>query len=137
MMFGLEGWVKTEMDHFYDHRGSLSVAELGKHFDFQVERIFYLTNVTQDEMRGDHAHLDLKQFVICVAGSFKIELDDTSKIEVIEMSNNGCGLFIDGLVWRKMWDFSADAVMLVLCDRVYSQDKVIRDYTEFKKLKNR
>ncbi|MGO4891640.1 sugar 3,4-ketoisomerase [Flavobacterium sp. W21_SRS_FM6] len=125
------GWNITAIDHIQDDRGALSVAELGKHFDFKVERIFYLTNIGKDEQRGEHAHEQLNQFILCVAGSFDIILDNGKVKETYSISNNGKGLFVDGLVWRTMSNFTSDAVMLVLCDRIYQDDKVIRDYDEF------
>ena len=125
------GWNITVIDHIQDDRGNLSVAEFGKHFDFKIERIFYLSNIGKDEQRGDHAHEQLNQFILCLAGSFDIILDNGKVKETYSMSNNGKGLFVDGLVWRTMSNFTSDAVMLVLCDRIYQDDIVIRDYDEF------
>ena len=124
-------WSLIPIDHIKDARGSLAVAEFGKHFDFRVERIFYLSNIGRNEERGDHAHEDLNQFILCVAGSFDIELDNGTLKNTYTMSNNGHGLFVEGLVWRTMTNFTNDAVMAVLCDRVYSDDIVIRDYNIF------
>lgn len=124
-------WDLIPIDHIQDARGSLSVAEFGKHFDFRVERIFYLSNIERNEKRGDHAHENLNQFILCVSGSFDIELDNGMLKDTYTMSNNGCGLFVEGLVWRTMTNFTSDAVMAVLCDRVYSDDLVIRDYRVF------
>ncbi len=124
-------WKLISIDHIQDERGNLSVAEFGKHFDFKVERIFYLSNISKGEQRGDHAHEQLNQFILCVSGSFDIILDDGAVKENYRMSNNGKGLYVDGLVWRTMRDFTSDAVMIVLCDRIYQDDRVIRDYNEF------
>ncbi len=124
-------WALTSIDHIQDDRGNLSVAEFGKHFDFRIERIFYLSNIGQNEQRGNHAHEELNQFILCVSGSFDIELDNGKFKNNYTMSNNGTGLFVDGLVWRTMTNFTSDAVMIVLCDRVYNDDIVIRDYEEY------
>jgi dTDP-4-dehydrorhamnose 3,5-epimerase-like enzyme len=126
-----DDWSVAVIDHIQDDRGTLSVAEFGKHFDFKIERIFYLSNIGKDEQRGDHAHEQLNQFILCVAGSFDIVLDNGKIKENYSMSNNGKGLFVDGLVWRTMSNFTSDAVMVVLCDRIYHDDRVIRDYDEF------
>lgn len=129
--FTSSNWNLVNIDHIQDERGCLSVAELGKHFSFRAERIFYLSNIEANEIRGDHAHENLNQFILCVAGSFDIELDNGKCKNNYTMTNNGCGLFVEGLVWRTMTNFSSDAVMAVLCDRIYSEDLVIRDYNLF------
>jgi len=126
-----KNWALTSIDHIQDERGNLSVAEFGKHFDFKIERMFYLSNIGQNEQRGNHAHEKLNQFILCVSGSFDIELDNGKLKKTFTMSNNGIGLFVNGLVWRTMDNFTSDAVMVVLCDRIYSNDVVIRDYKEF------
>jgi dTDP-4-dehydrorhamnose 3,5-epimerase-like enzyme len=124
-------WKLINIANIQDETGSIHIAEFGKHFSFKAERFFYLSNIKQKEMRGNHAHIELNQFITCVAGCFDIELDDGENKEIIRMSNNGESLFVDGLVWRTMTNFSPDAVMLVLCDKVYSEDVVLRDYDEF------
>lgn len=124
-------WRIDSINRFKDARGILSVAEFGTHYDFRVERIFYLSDVENDDVRGQHAHEELKQYVICVSGSFEISLDNGEIKETLVMSNDGKGLFLDGLVWREMTNFSPGTVMLVLCDRVYNDDRVIRNYCEF------
>jgi dTDP-4-dehydrorhamnose 3,5-epimerase-like enzyme len=124
-------WKIIAIDHIQDERGNLSVAEFGKQFNFKIQRIFYLSNIDKKEQRGNHAHEELNQFILCVSGSFDIELDNGELKETYNMSNNGKGLFVDGLVWRTMSNFTSDAVMLVLCDRIYHDDRVIRDYNEF------
>lgn len=128
-----KSWDLTSINHFHDERGNLSVAEFGLHFDFKVERLFYLSNIVKESQRGCHAHEELKQFIICVSGSFDIELDNGKEKSIIKLSNNGYGLFVDGLVWRTMYNFTHDAVMIVLCDRVYTDDIVIRNYDDFLK----
>jgi dTDP-4-dehydrorhamnose 3,5-epimerase-like enzyme len=126
-----KSWRIDSIDRFKDTRGTLSVAEFGSHYDFRVERIFYLSDIDNDDIRGQHAHEELKQFVICVSGSFDISLDNGKIKETLTMSDDGKGLFLDGLVWREMTNFTENTVMLVLCDRVYKNDRVIRNYSEF------
>jgi dTDP-4-dehydrorhamnose 3,5-epimerase-like enzyme len=124
-------WELIDISNIQDETGSIHIAEFDRHFDFKAERFFYLSQIHPGEVRGNHAHLELKQFITCVAGCFDIELDDGKNKKIIRMSTNNQSLFVDGLVWRKMSNFSPDAVMLVLCDKVYSEDVVLRDYDEF------
>ncbi|MEZ8631943.1 FdtA/QdtA family cupin domain-containing protein [Vibrio lentus] len=124
-------WSLISIDSVVEGSGTLKVAELNKHFDFKIERLFYLTNIKDSSIRGAHAHEELQQFIVCISGSYTIDLDDGYNKESIFMNENGPSLLVDGLVWRTMRNFSSDAVMLVLCDRVYSEDRVLRNYDEF------
>jgi hypothetical protein len=131
-----KGWEFVNIDNIHDESGTLSVAEFEKHFNFEAKRIFYLSNIKKGEIRGEHAHEVLSQFVLCLAGCFDIELDNGNQKENYTLSNDGVGILLDGLVWRTMSNFSEDSVMLVLCDRVYKQDIVIRSYDDFLKKVN-
>jgi hypothetical protein len=130
----MKPWEFIDIDKIVDPRGSIRIAELGKHFDFDTKRIYVLSNIVEDEMRGDHAHAELKQLLLCIAGSFDIELDDGNNKIIMNMTEDSSGILLDGMVWRTMTNFSKDAVMLALCDRIYSDDEVIRDYEMFKNI---
>ena len=38
------------------------------------------------------------------------------------------------MIWREMYDFSEDAVLLVLASEHYAGEDYIRDYTEYEKI---
>jgi hypothetical protein len=114
-----------------DKTGELGVAEIQKEFDFDIKRIFFLRRVGQGDKRGFHCHGDLKQLIICLSGSFIIKLDQGVEKTEIKMNANDNCLYLDGKVWREMHTFSNDSLILVLCDREYEKDYVIRDYNEF------
>lgn len=126
-------WKLIKLDRIQDPRGVITIGEFESHFDFEVKRFFILSDNSENKVRGEHAHLELEQIILCTSGSFTIELFNGEERESIEMKANGNALHLPGLVWRKMYNFSEGAVMLVLCDRVYAEDKVIRSYEEFKK----
>jgi dTDP-4-dehydrorhamnose 3,5-epimerase-like enzyme len=128
-----KNWKLIKLDRIQDPRGVITIGEFESHFDFEVKRFFILSDNSENKVRGEHAHLELEQIILCTSGSFTIELFNGEEREVIEMKANGKALHLPGLVWRKMYNFSEGAVMLVLCDRVYAEDKVIRSYEEFKK----
>ena len=114
-----------------DETGELGVAEIQKEFDFLIKRIFFLRRIGQNDVRGFHSHGDLKQLIICLSGSFIIKLDQGIKKTEIKMTANNNCLYLDGKVWREMHSFSNDSLVLVLCDREYENDDVIRDYDKF------
>lgn len=111
--------------------GRLGVVELGVDMDFEVKRSFFLTNIKGNVSRGHHSHLELNQLIICLNGTFEIVLDNGIKQEKIKMKADDKCLYVEGRVWRHMESFSENSVMLVLCDREYRYDTVVRSYDEF------
>lgn len=117
-----------------DPRGSLLFAETQSHAPFAIERVFFLYDVPQGGARGGHAHHELQQLMIAVAGSFDVALDDGADRKRIRLSNPTQGLYIAPMIWREMENFSDGAVMAVLASKPYSAADYIRDYGEFTKL---
>lgn len=126
-------WEIRRYPNIISETGCLGVLEFGNEIDFSVKRMFFLRNIDKDAVRGLHAHEELKQVILCLKGSFKLTLDNGQVREEISMVADDRCVFVDGKVWREMESFSEDAVMLVLCDREYRFDKVIRDYKVFEK----
>ncbi|MBF4285159.1 sugar 3,4-ketoisomerase [Vibrio anguillarum] len=114
-----------------DDRGSLVSLEDDKNIPFTIKRVYYLYNTKSGVRRGFHAHKELKQLAVVLKGSCRFLLDDGSeKIEVL-LDNPEQGLFIDSFVWREMFDFSEDCVLLVLADKFYDEADYIRDCDAF------
>jgi len=90
---------------------------------------------TLHNRRGYHAHRDLQQVAICISGSCKFLLDDgRERVENVILDSPNKGLFIDKMIWREMYDFSDDCILLVLASEYYDESDYIRDYEEFLKL---
>ena len=120
-----------------DERGSLIAIEQGHNAPFEIKRVYYIFDTKQGVERGFHAHLYLKQIAIAVKGSCTFVLDDGKKREEIKLTNPNQGLFIEGLIWREMKDFSSDCVLVVLASEHYDESDYIRDYDNFlEKVKN-
>lgn len=120
-----------------DDRGSLVALEAGRNIPFDVKRVYYIYATTPGVRRGFHAHKNLKQVAIAVNGSCKILLDNGQEKRSVELSSPEAGLVIEGHVWREMYDFTSDCVLLVLADQLYDEDDYIRDYDEFLKFINK
>jgi len=119
-----------------DDRGMLVALEEGKNVPFSIKRVYYLFGTKDQVRRGFHAHRDLKQLAIAVRGSVKFHLDDgREKIDVL-LNDPGQGLLLDKMIWREMFDFSEDCVLMVLADKLYDSDDYIRDYEKFSSLAN-
>ena len=123
--------VKYEFGIHSDGRGNLIAIENPKDIPFEIKRIYYIYGTGTDITRGKHAHKDLKQILICVHGSCKIRLDNGKEKEIVLLDKPNEGLYIDNDIWREMFDFSSDAVLLVLASRVYDENDYIRDYEKF------
>ena len=114
-----------------DDRGSLIALEESYNTPFAIKRVYYIFGTKEGVRRGYHAHKELKQLAICVSGSCKFHLDDGKEKKEISLESPDRGLLIEGLVWREMYDFSPDCVLLVLASEHYDEDDYIRDYNKF------
>lgn len=120
-----------------DDRGSLIALEDQKNVPFSIRRVYYLFDTKDGVRRGLHAHRNLTQLVIAVRGSCRFLLDDgNERIEVL-LDNPAQGLLVESLMWREMYDFSEDCVLMVLADAHYDELDYIRDYKEFVDLNKR
>lgn len=118
---------------FGDEKGELIPIESKKDIPFEVKRIYYITNVPGNERRGFHSHRMLHQVLICLKGTVKIEVKSPEDNRIFELNNNSIGLYIGPLIWREMFDFSEDAVLLVLASEYYDEEDYLRDYLEYEK----
>ena len=121
-----------EFDIKGDERGKLIAIEQFKDVPFEIKRVYYIFDTKSRVRRGYHAHKNLQQVAICVSGSCKFLLDDgKERVENIILDSPNKGLFIDKMIWREMYDFSEDCVLLVLASEHYNESDYIRDYDNF------
>ena len=123
-----------ELLHFSskgDDRGELIALEGKGEIPFKIERVYYLVNTKRGVRRGLHAHIDLDQVLIAVLGSCKVMVENGEKREEFLLDSCKKGLRITNLVWREMYDFSKDCVILVVASRHYNAEDYIRNYQEF------
>jgi UDP-2-acetamido-3-amino-2,3-dideoxy-glucuronate N-acetyltransferase len=114
-----------------DLRGYLSFGEIDSHLPFVPKRYFLVYNVPSKEIRGEHAHKTLEQLLICVKGTCRVLLDDGNVRSEVLLDSPRTGVFIPAMVWGVQFDYSPDAVLLVLASDKYDADDYIRDYDEF------
>jgi len=114
-----------------DERGSLISLEENKNIPFDIKRVYYIFNTVEGIRRGFHAHKKLKQLLVCVSGSCKVLLDDGKSKEEISLDNPSKSLLIESMIWREMFDFSPDCVLIVLANEVYDENDYLRDYQQF------
>ena len=115
-----------------DTRGQLSVAEVGGVLPFVVRRVYWIHGTQPGVSRGFHAHKQLRQLCVCVAGSVRLSLFDGRREESVVLDSSAKGLLIGPGLWREMHDFSPDCVLMVFADAEYDEADYIRDRERFK-----
>ena len=114
-----------------DDRGQLISLEEYNDIPFRIKRVYYMYDTVSDVVRGHHAHKKLQQILVCVHGSCKIRLDNGHEKKVVALEKPYEGLYVSNNMWREMFDFSDDAVLMVFASELYDESDYIRDYDEF------
>jgi hypothetical protein len=112
-------------------RGALTVVESGQSIPFSIARIFYMYGLRNDCERGAHAHRESEQAFIAVAGSFSLSVTNTHQTKTYVMKEPNRAVYVPPMVWTRVYNFSNDAVCLVLTNSPYSAADYIRDWNEF------
>lgn len=115
-----------------DQLGWLVALEGNRNVPFAIKRAYYIFGTKSGVRRGKHAHRQLTQMMVCLAGQCKVMLDDGRNCEEVALTRNDCGLMLDRMIWHEMYDFSPDCVLLVLADNWYDETDYLRDYDAFK-----
>lgn len=127
----VDGCSLVDLPVVHDARGNLTFIEGNEQIPFGIERVYYLYDVPGGEMRAGHAHRELQQLVIAVAGSFDVLIDDGVRRKTVTLNRGYRGLLMSNTVWRELLNFSSGSVCLVLASMAYSEDDYIRDYNDF------
>ena len=121
---------------FGDERGKLVVIEGGQTIPFDIKRVFYIYGSDSEVVRGQHANKESEFVLVNVAGKSKVRITDGVEEFIVELDKPMMGVYIPKMVWKDMYDFSEDSVLLVLANTHYNDSEYIRDFEEYKKLKN-
>ena len=117
-----------------DIRGSLTVGEFDRSIPFAARRYFMVFDVPSVETRGEHAHRECHQFLICVRGSCAVVADDGANRQEFLLDRQDLGIHLPPMVWGIQYKYSADAVLLVFASHYYDSADYIRDYSQFRQL---
>lgn len=121
-----------EFGEYGDERGNLVVAEgSGRDIPFEIKRVFYMYGSDDTVIRGQHANRRTEFVLINVSGTSKVKVDNGFETDIIELDKPRMGLYIPTMMWKDMYDFSADSVLLVLASEHYDGTEYIRNYEEF------
>lgn len=127
----LLGATLIELPSHRDMRGSLSVLEAGNGIPFTPQRIFFVHDVPSTLVRGEHAHRECDQFLVCIAGSMDVVVDDGRTGVRVTLGSPSRGLHLPAGIWGVQMNFSPDAVLAVAASHKYDPDDYIRDYAKF------
>ena len=130
----VKGVTQVDLPHIADIRGSLTVGEFQRAIPFEAKRYFIVFDVPSVETRGQHAHRECHQFLICVRGKVSVVADDGVNREEFLLGRPNVGLYLPPMVWGIQYKYSADAVLLVFASHYYDAADYIRDYEEFFRL---
>ncbi|MGG2084510.1 WxcM-like domain-containing protein [Lysinibacillus pakistanensis] len=132
--------MKNELINFQaigDERGFLVSLEGQRNIPFAIKRVYYIYG-TNDQPRGFHAHKNLYQVLVCVKGSCKVLLDNGQEKQEFSLNQPNQGLVVGKMIWREMYDFSEDCVLMVLASDYYDEEDYFRNYNDFiKNIKNK
>ena len=116
-----------------DQRGKLVVIEGNESIPFDIKRVFYIYGSDSTVIRGQHANRESEFVLINVAGTSKVRITDGKEEMIVELNRPMMGVYIPSMIWKDMYDFSSDSVLLVLASTHYDGSEYIRDYDEYLK----
>ena len=114
-----------------DLRGSLVAADFSSDLPFVPRRVFTVFEVPTKDVRGEHAHHQCEQFLLCLAGSVSAVVDDGETRQEFRLDRPDLGLYVPSMVWGSQYNYSPDAVLLVFASHEYDADDYIRDYDDY------
>ena len=117
-----------------DERGNLVVVEGGSAIPFEIKRIFYIYGSDAEVVRGCHANLRSEFVMINVSGTSRVRVDNGHESRIIDLDRPRMGLYLKNMLWKEMYDFSPNSVLLVLSNEHYDPAEYIRDYDDYLKI---
>jgi dTDP-4-dehydrorhamnose 3,5-epimerase-like enzyme len=128
---GLRFLVPLELNLIADSRGSLAVFQVAHELKFSCKRVYWMSNVPRDVVRGRHAHKKLRQIFLCVSGEFTLSVTDGKFTEEIRLRNNQVAYYLPNGYWRELKDFTKDATCLVLASEDYEVEDYIFEFHDY------
>lgn len=118
-----------------DPRGNLSFFENNNQIPFDIKRTYWVYDVPGGEIRGSHAFKESHELIIALSGSFDLILNDGKKEFKYNLSRSYNGVYVPNLIWRRLENFSTNSLALIVSNIEYNEQDYIRDFDEFKKIK--
>ena len=132
----IKGVKIIDLPKIKDPRGNLSFLESNNHVPFEIKRTYWIYDVPGGEIRGSHAFKESHEFIVALSGSFDVVLHDGEKEVKFNLNRSYYGLYVPNLLWRHVENFSTNSLALIVSSIPYNSNDYIRDFDEYKKLKN-
>ncbi|MGL4293396.1 MAG: sugar 3,4-ketoisomerase [Bacteroidales bacterium] len=124
-----------ELPRIFDDRGNLSVIQEGSPLPFKIERVYWIYDVPGGESRSGHAFREQSEFIVAISGSFDVVLHDGDQERRISLNRSYKGVFVPPMTWRRLDNFSTNALCLVLSSTAYDEADYIYDFETYVKEK--
>ena len=131
----LENYKLLKFKAMGDERGFLTPLEGNGDIPFEIKRVFYIYG-TKDEytIRGQHANRYSQFVLIMLTGSCKIDIFDTDgSYKTFELNDPNKGIYVEKMIYKKLYNFTKDAVLLCITDKHFNSEEYIDNYEEFLK----
>ena len=124
-----------DLPKILDPRGNLSFFENNNQIPFDIKRTYWVYDVPGGEVRGSHAFKESHELIIALSGSFDLILNDGKKEFKYNLNRSYNGVYVPNLIWRRLENFSTNSLALIVSNIEYNEQDYIRDFDEFKKIK--
>jgi dTDP-4-dehydrorhamnose 3,5-epimerase-like enzyme len=115
-----------------DERGQLVAIESNRNIPFDIKRVFYIFNITQNAIRSQHANMKAQEVILCLNGCCEILLDDGKGQKInITLSRKNKAVYVEPKIWIELSKFSKDCLVMAMSDIYYDRNHQIHDYQEF------
>ena len=125
-----------DLPKILDPRGNLTFLESSNQIPFDIKRTYWIYDVPGGEVRGSHAFKESHEFIVALSGSFDVVLHDGEKEVKYNLNRSYFGLYVPSMMWRRLENFSTNSLALIVSNINYDENDYIRDFDEFKKIKN-
>jgi len=122
---------KINLPKILDDRGNLSFIEEELHVPFKIKRTYWIYDVPGGEFRGSHAFMETEELIVALSGSFDVILHNGKEEMKFSLNRSYYGLYVPKLIWRKLENFSTNALALILASTIYDENDYIRDFDQF------
>lgn len=125
------GPVIFQLPKITDERGNLTFLQYPGLTPFEIKRVFYLYGMPDGSTRGGHAHIEMTEMIIAVAGSFRVKVFDGEKWQSFLLDRPDVGLLLPPLYWREVTDFGPGSVCLTLCSTLFDPTDYLSPLEEY------
>ena len=126
--------VIIDLPKITDPRGNLTFIEGNNHIPFEIKRVYWIYDVPGGEVRGGHAFYKTQELIVALSGSFDVVLHDGEKEYRFSLNRSYKGVFVPNMLWRRLENFSTNALALVCASTEYNEKDYLRDFEIFSKI---